>query len=649
MNPRYLRRAGLALLALGIAGILVWIGSTVAAARGLLADVRAAQDLADEMMNAGTLDVEVGEVGVLLHNTRRHVVRLDRNVGWLAPVGRAFGWVPRVGPLAREAPELLALADGLTEAGVLFWDDLAPVIDQYQQDASPQDLLPDALAALSNDLDQKRSSIRRVQRAYVDLDPTGLPERFRGPLVKFDELVPLLPGALDTVEVAPEMLGLEEPQTYLIFALNEDELRPTGGLISGVGEVRVAAGEVISMTFRDGYAVDDYSRPYPDPPDPLLQFMGLELWVFRDGMWSPDFPTAVRQTLPLYRPGYPVDVDGVVALDQTATVQLMEAFSPLYLPGVDEAITGETLLNYMHTAWAPDEGEVMTREWWQQRKSFMGDLAGVALRRLKAGDVDWLALGQAVFQVLEERHVQVTFLDPEVADVLALQGWDGGVRAPEGDFLMVVEANVGYNKASAKIDRSITYDVDLRDRIPIGRVTLGYRHLYQEAKPCVPGSRYDPTYNEMMNRCYWTYVRLYTPSDTTLRSASEHPIDEDLMLMGDAWPGDALISETEHHTLFAQAMLLPTASSEEMIFSYELPPSVVVELPDGTYLYRLLIRKQAGVQAVDAHITLRLPENAVLLDATPAFSEEDDTVFAHKDVVTTDLMITVHYDLLEEN
>ncbi|MGC9346782.1 MAG: DUF4012 domain-containing protein, partial [Anaerolineae bacterium] len=563
--------------------------------------------------------------------------------------GPAFSWLPRVGPLAREAPALLSLADSLTEAGVLFWDDLAPVIDRYQQGDSPQDLLPNALAALSEDLDAKRETILSAQDAVVDLDLSGFPERFHGPLVKLGEVLPLVPSALDAVEVVPELLGLEEPQTYLVLALNEDELRPAGGLISGVGEVRVSAGEVISMTFRDGYAVDDYDQAYPYAPDPLQLFMGIEPWVFRDGMWSPDFPTAVRQTLPLYRPGYPIDVDGVVAVDQMAVVQLIEALAPIYLPGVDDAITGATLLDYMHTAWAPDEGEKMTGEWWRQRKSFMGDLAGATLEHLKSGDVDWLRLGEAVLRVLEERHVQVTFLDPSVGQVLARQGWDGSVRAPEGDFLMVAEANVGYNKASSKIDRSITYEVDLRGQVPVGSTTLGYRHLSRKEKTCVPGSRYDPTYEEMMDRCYWTYVRLYTPLGASLRRASEHPIDEDLMLMDEAWPGEASVSEADDHTVFAQAMLLPTASSEEMVFTYELPPSVVVEKLDGTRLYRLLLQKQAGLRALDVHISLRLPENAVLLSATPELSEQTGGAWIYEDVTTTDVVISVHYDVLEED
>jgi hypothetical protein len=119
--------------------------------------------------------------------------------------------------------------------------------------------------------------------------------------------------------------------------------------------------------------------------------------------------------------------------------------------------------------------------------------------------------------------------------------------------------------------------------------------------------------------------------------------------MDEAWTGEALVSETDDHAVFAQAMLLPTASSEEIVFTYELPPSVVIEQPDGTWLYRLLFRKQAGVHAVDVHISLRLPENAVLLTAVPELSEKADGTWVYENVTTTDLVVSVQYDVLEED
>ena len=54
---------------------------------------------------------------------------------------------------------------------------------------------------------------------------------------KLDALLPLAQVGVDAALAAPEALGQNGPRTYLILAQNEDELRPTGGFISGAGRM----------------------------------------------------------------------------------------------------------------------------------------------------------------------------------------------------------------------------------------------------------------------------------------------------------------------------------------------------------------------------------------------------------------------------
>ena len=44
--------------------------------------------------------------------------------------------------------------------------------------------------------------------------------------------------------------------------------------------------------------------------------------------------------------------------------------------------------------------------------------------------------------------------DPILAGLLSRYGWDGAVIPPPGDFLMVVDSNVGFNKTNAVIGTS---------------------------------------------------------------------------------------------------------------------------------------------------------------------------------------------------
>ncbi|MCD4670981.1 MAG: DUF4012 domain-containing protein [Actinomycetia bacterium] len=610
-------RVGRVLLLLGLILLGVWAVQVYATARSLQAHLVAAEALASDNPLLALADPEA--VGQLLTGLRADVVTLQRQTGGLVRIAPALRWLPKVGPLLGDAPVLLDMGDGLTEAGVILWDAFAPALQAGQ--SGEGDLLESFAVALEQaqpHLGEARAAVQRAQEVRAQLTVESLPGRLQEPLGKLDAVLPWLDDGLAVAQVAPDLLGMREARTYLLLALNEDELRPGGGFITGVGEVRLQAGHIVTMTFRDSYAADDFSLPYPDPPEPLRRFMGLDLWVFRDSNWSPDFPTSARQALDLYRPGYPVEVAGVAAVDQTALRALLNALGPITVRG--ETVTGDSVQAFIYEAWTPEE-ERVTLDWLRQRKDFMGELATAILGQVESApdEIDWLVLGQAVLQLFESRHLQFTLLiDSPATAVLAERGWDGSLATTEGDFLAVIEANVGYNKASCKIERAFAYEVDLSQQPLQSQLTLTYTHTSQVDIPCVAEARYDFQYEKMMDRCYWAYLRLYLPEGARLVKASRHLIPAAAMWDGRPWDGEPLLGEPERdHAVVEQAFLLPMASQVALHFVYELPAGILQEEAGGVFHYHLDLQKQAGLDAVPVDISLRLPSNAVVLDLWP--------------------------------
>ncbi len=646
LSAEWKRKIGVGLILLGVVLVGLWAFNVYRAATSLLDYINEGQALVE----GNPLESDPEELGDLLAGVRAEVVRLKRSAGWLARVGPAFGWLPRVGPLWAQSAELLELADALTEAGELAWDDAAPVLAALQsEEGAPMTVaLAEAAEGVQPDLPALGASVERAQAAYAGLDVAALPYRFRAPLEQLGAVLPLLDEGVGLAMAAPDLLGIEAPRTYLVLALNEDELRAGGGFITGVGEVRVAGGEVARMTFSDSYAADDFSQPYPDPPEPLRDFMGLDLWVFRDSNWSPDFPTAARQAMALYRPGYPVEVDGVVALDQIAVRRLVGALGPLEVEGVE--VTGGTLLDYLRRSWAPEDGE-LDRAWWEQRKSFMGPLAEAAWSRLQAGDVDARALAETGLRLLEEKHVQLYLEEPQAAALLAVRGWDGGLPERAGDYLMVVESNVGYNKASASLARAFSYRVDLGAAPPRATATLTYTHTAPPGTPCKPEIRYDPVYEQMMERCYWGHLRLYVPEGAEVVEASRHPIPAASLKGGVRWPGRVQRSEAPEGpwTVFEQAFLLPPAEEEVLRFTYEVPADVVQAKDEDTFVYRLDWPKQAGLERVPLRIVLHLPRNGVLLSSQPRPAASNGGVLLYEIDRLENERLEVVYQVPEED
>jgi len=639
VTSQNLRKVVLAVAAVSIVSIIIWAGGVVSVGLDLLSNVREVQSL---MGDPGDLDPNAA--GALLIDVRANVVRLDRRAGWLVSFAARLSWMPVVGPMLEQGPALLELADSLSEFGVLMWRDFAPILALYEQGAVLVDLLPDAAQALVVDQSVKIRLADRAAEACGDLEITVLPDRFTGPAGQLCRLVPMLAGGLEAADALPALLGLDTPSTYLLLALNEDELRPGGGFITGVGEIRIAGGRVASMEFKDSYKVDDFSLPYPDPPDPFRKFMAIDLWVLRDSNWSPDFPTAADRAISLYRPGYPVEIDGVIGIDQIGVQMLVEALGPLELPGAAEPVTGDTFFDYIHDAWAPEDG-TLDGAWWQQRKSFMADVAAAVLARVELGDLDVALVTKTALAMLETRHVQIHLLDPSAEEFLADQRWNGELRGSLGDFLMVAEANVGYNKVSTNVARSLSYTVDLSDSMPYARVSLQYEHLGQKSAACVPEISYDLSYVEMMERCYWAYTRLLVPQGALLMDATETPIAAENLITGVAWPGQVDVTTTGPYTAFGSGFLLPATASQQLSYAYQLPASIVQRTGVGKYTYDLLIQKQAGVLAQKIDVVLRLPGNAVVLDVHPGATMVQDGALLFSIESETDIEISVDYHL----
>ena len=488
----------------------------------------------------------------------------------------------------------------------------------------------------------------QAEEAWRQVDVAALSQTLARQLALLDSGLPFLRQGFSALTVAPQLLGTDRPRTYLVLALNEDELRPGGGFITGVGEIHVEAGNVITMTFRDSYAVDDFTQPYPDPPEPMRRYMGLDLLVFRDSNWSSDFPTAARQAVALYRPGYPVEVDGVIALDQRAVQGLVGALAPLSIGADSEPVTGETIISFIRRAWEPEDGK-LTGDWLKQRKSFMGPLAAAIWRRIEHGQVDWSKLIRTVSGLVEGKHLLVNFSEPAAEAVLAAQGWDGSLQRGAGDFLAIIDANLGYNKTNARIQQAATYEVDLRTAQPQASLVLTYTHTASGNYPCLPETEWDPVYDQMMDRCYWNYLRVYVPQGSRLQAATRIPVPADATWDKLGASGEVIERPAPEGPWLSLEVLslLPPATTQTRGFTMTLPSGVVQLQGDvGQYMLRLV--KQPGAAPYPVIVRVHPPDRGTVLDASPDPSRLDgDGWLEYRLTLDRDQTVRVHWKRAE--
>jgi Protein of unknown function (DUF4012) len=586
------RKAFAYALLLAAFAAVVWLGWSAARA-----SMQARLALADlNRIEAVARDPKIESLPAL----KEHVAALDLHLTSTQTAARPFlwlasrlGWLPSIGPSLRGLPPLLNMAVDMAGGGHQALDALDPVLalagSPGQKDLMAQAVL--ALAAAAPELAAAETRVARAEQARAAITEPLHP-RLAGLTGRLDRVLSLERSGLQAAQAAPALLGANGPRTYLILAQNNHELRGTGGFISAIGFIRLDGGRIADLKLADSYAVDNFEQPHPQPPPALSEQMGTQILLLRDSNWSPDFPTTAQVARALFEQDQGVGTNGALALDLEATRLMVGALGPLSLAGVAEPITAENAIATMKQAWqAPSTGQESlqtgdpggSREWWLKRKDFMAELMTAALGKLQSGaDLDPAALARALLAMLEERHLQIALDDPTLSDLLAERGWDGALQPRQGnDFLAVVDSNVGFNKANAAVQQELAYGVGGGSNGIEATLTLTYTHTapaLPASEPCDRTPRYGSSYDDLIQRCFWDYLRVYVPAGSVMLAA-------DGLRRATAAPGE------QNTTVLAGDFVLRPSEQHTVTLRYRLPFAA------GNAPYRLDVRKQAGTLA----------------------------------------------------
>ncbi|GAB4418217.1 MAG: hypothetical protein Kow00106_14180 [Anaerolineae bacterium] len=429
---------------------------------------------------------------------------------------------------------------------------------------------------------------------------------------------------LDSPQLLTAALGLDETQTYLILAQNNDELRPAGGYISTYGWLTVRNGRVLDYDYR----ATTPNSPNPPPLTLASQVQIPQWWIpyqqpiyaAWDSSWSPDFPTTARMAAWFYdnggNPHSPVD--GVIGIDLVAFEYILSELGSVYVPDYDITVNGDNFRETVYTIRAASEGE---------HKEF------VAAVYRQIFD-DWQRVDQqksveirgALLKALLEKHIMLYFTDEGLNEAVRVLGWLGDQKpAQQHDYLLVAEANLG-NKANRSVLRQFTYDVIIQDDGSLSSrlaVAYDYSERVAENDPAVAPAHGDLDYRSL--------VQVFVPAQSTLDETSN-------------LPEEPVVVSSENHTTFVARAAVDYNHSERYQFLYHTPPLVTQQGP--YYRYKLLVQKQPGTLAEPLNVQITLPADArtVYTDPSPAASYSlDQPVLEFRLTLESDRTVEVVY------
>jgi hypothetical protein len=611
----------------GLIFLLLLILAGIKASRVYDLALRLRQDLTQIQELAGRSDSRVErlkDAGPLLSSLRSDFVSFKQEVEPLLGMGAWLKWVPVHGGDLAAARDLVELADSLLAAADQTYDALIPFVEGEGRSRIDTYRITNFLKQAHPELEEAQAELERAVSARDKIEPDRLSPQ-AGELLMSD-VDPLLEIFQDVLTVAVELPGLMGATTdgsakYLLLVQNEDELRPTGGFITAADTLVIRNGRLSTVTFVNSGNLDNWDRPYPVAPWQLKQYMNSRVLIFRDSNWFTDYRTAAMYAEYLYAYSEDQAVDGVIAFDQHLLVEVLKVTGPLEVEDAPYPIDANNVVEYMRAAKEPTPENLATPGW--NNKVFLNKITIALIRKVFSGDVEWEPLFATLLQELNQHHLMIQLDHPAMTSLLEKYRWDGAVRPGEGDFLMVIDSNIGFNKTSTVIETRLSYAVDLRNPIsPTASLTVNHVNRAEGVKVCkhwskikAEGEQYYP-----ISDCYWNYLRLYTPQGTKLLDAVPQDIPDNWMIIKRENPSqvDILEEDIEGVQAFGTLQVVPGGESLAMNFQYALPVDVVGSDPmTGFKVYRLKVQKQPGTVAIPLNLLIQLPKNSKIEETPP--------------------------------
>ena len=402
-------------------------------------------------------------------------------------------------------------------------------------------------------------------------------------------------------------MGSTKPVNYLLLFQNDKEIRATGGFITSFGFLSITNGQLGPISSSNIYTLDTLYKKVVSPPAALAEYNAATQWYMRDANISPDLPTSVGYINSFYNdtPTMP-HIDGMIFVDTQFVANLLKVLGPQTVSQYADTLkTANDWCRDKLPAGAVPEGNVTVTsdnaaclmEYYSEvaevnlsqakRKSFlsylMKSMVDDVLNASTANIIPLITQGK---DTLTQKHLQLYFNDTSVENYVLSQNWGGQiVKNNTGDYLNVVEENLGGSKANFYIQRTINQNIQQDSK---GNYTDTVSIKY--TNPQI----YDYNVANSLSAPYKAWFRLYAPLGSKLISMT-------------GFNGSQVITnDTDlNKTIFDNHIDVPVrhysyepAATLTVTIKYMLPKGII----RGTG-YSELVQKQAGMNSNTYNVT----------------------------------------------
>lgn len=389
-----------------------------------------------------------------------------------SPLWTAASFIPVYGSDINAARTMIdALSDVSSNA-------LVPMADNLSQ-ATPGKLFQDgminvsALQAVADSLSDSSKVFKSANEKIQGIGDTHI-SQVTELVDKAKDGFATLNGAVDAAEkvapVLPQMLGANgQTRNYLVYAMNNVEIRACGGFGGSQGLISVTDGQMSIGEFvpRIGLSEDEAVESVDEEDEALF---GNHSNLYNSGnTYSPDWPRNSQRVAALWKSQYGQDVDGVVGIDPVFLQYLLGLVGNVSLPDgtvVDGTNAAKVLMHDVYWNYPVEESD-----------GIFASVASAAFDKILGGigDVDVTKLVSAVERGAEEGRLIAWMKNDDEQNAIKEMNIDASLPDPDDPSEDPV-AGVYFNNLSfSKLDWYLNADTQIGQGIKNGDGTCSYR------------------------------------------------------------------------------------------------------------------------------------------------------------------------------
>lgn len=413
-------------------------------------------------------------------------------------------------------------SEKIADAGRDFTATVAEIVPSKTGFSSPGEISKEKLAALEKKAANFAAILISSQESLEKVNIPYFPkENIKTTL---SPAVSKLISLYDILPVITEVFYSSSPKVYLVLFQNNMELRPTGGFIGSYGLLTISGGKILDFKIEDVYTADGQLKGHVDPPLPIRRYLSQPNFFLRDSNFDPDFAASAQQASFFLQKELGKNVDGVIGVNLTLAQKLMQVVGAIKLSDFNnEEITGDNFfykVNYLSSAnFFPGS---------TAKKDILTAISNEIFTSITAeSGTDLLELVPIIKQAFEEKNILIYTSDPALQKIIEDHSWAGRMvkvqcvdRKDERgqqvsvnsdsclpDYLSIIEANLGVNKANFFINKSTVVEKKITDA---GEIVTTVTISYENTNNTVV----------LTPQTYVNYLRLFIPLGSKLVNVS---------------------------------------------------------------------------------------------------------------------------------